>query len=74
MARAFTFPGQSSQAVSMGKDLTEAFGAAREVFEEIDDALSDKLSKLMFEDLKQTAFKGEEFRYQQHQISFEISL
>ncbi len=49
MARAFTFPGQGSQAVGMGKDLAEAFGAAREVFEEIDDALSDKLSKLMFE-------------------------
>ena len=51
MARAFTFPGQGSQAVGMGKDLAEAFGAAREVFEEIDDALSDKLSKLMFEGL-----------------------
>ncbi len=49
MARAFTFPGQGSQAVGMGKDLAGAFGAAREVFEEIDDALGEKLSKLMFE-------------------------
>ncbi len=49
MARAFTFPGQGSQAVGMGKDLADAFGAAREVFEEIDDALGEKLSKLMFE-------------------------
>jgi [acyl-carrier-protein] S-malonyltransferase len=49
MARAFTFPGQGSQAVGMGRDLATAFAAAREVFEEIDDALNQKLSKLMFE-------------------------
>jgi [acyl-carrier-protein] S-malonyltransferase len=49
MARAFTFPGQGSQAVGMGRDLAAAFTAAREVFEEIDDALGQKLSKLMFE-------------------------
>jgi [acyl-carrier-protein] S-malonyltransferase len=49
MARAFTFPGQGSQAVGMGRDLATAFAAAREVFEEIDDALGQKLSKLMFE-------------------------
>ena len=49
MARAFTFPGQGSQAVGMGRDLAGAFAAAREVFEEIDDALGQKLSKLMFE-------------------------
>ena len=49
MARAFTFPGQGSQAVGMGRDLAQAFAAAREVFEEVDEALRHKLSKLMFE-------------------------
>jgi len=49
MTRAFIFPGQGSQAVGMGKALAEAFPAAREVFQEIDDALSQKLSKLMWE-------------------------
>ena len=49
MARAFIFPGQGSQAVGMGKALAEAFAAAREVFEEVDEALSQKLSRLMWE-------------------------
>ncbi|MCZ6859693.1 MAG: ACP S-malonyltransferase [Alphaproteobacteria bacterium] len=49
MSRAFVFPGQGSQAVGMGLPLAEAFAAAREVFEEVDDALDLKLSKLMFE-------------------------
>ena len=49
MSRAFVFPGQGSQAVGMGKDLAEAFPAAREVLEEVDDALGQKLSGLMFE-------------------------
>ena len=49
MARAFVFPGQGSQAVGMGRDLAEAFPAAREVFEEVDDALKQRLSRLMFE-------------------------
>jgi len=49
MTRAFVFPGQGSQAVGMGKDLAEAFPIAREVFEEVDDALSQKLSGLMFD-------------------------
>lgn len=47
--RAFVFPGQGSQAVGMGKELAEAFPAAREVFQEIDEALSQSLSRLMFE-------------------------
>ena len=46
---AFIFPGQGSQAPGMGRDLAEAFLAAREVFQEVDDTLGQKLSKLMFE-------------------------
>jgi [acyl-carrier-protein] S-malonyltransferase len=46
---AFIFPGQGSQAVGMGRDLAAAFTAAREVFQEVDDTLNQKLSKLMFE-------------------------
>jgi [acyl-carrier-protein] S-malonyltransferase len=49
MTRAFVFPGQGSQAVGMGRALVEAFPAARETFQEIDDALSQKLTRLMFE-------------------------
>ncbi|MGE5147188.1 MAG: ACP S-malonyltransferase, partial [Candidatus Eiseniibacteriota bacterium] len=49
MTRAFVFPGQGSQAVGMGKPLAEAFPAARLVFEEVDDALGQRLSKLMAE-------------------------
>jgi [acyl-carrier-protein] S-malonyltransferase len=46
---AFIFPGQGSQAVGMGRDLAAAFAPAREVFEEVDETLRQKLSKLMFE-------------------------
>lgn len=49
MVHAFIFPGQGSQAVGMGRDLAGAFPAAREVFQEIDDALGQNLSRLMFE-------------------------
>src|SRR5258706_1983157 len=49
MSLAFIFPGQGSQAVGMGADLADAFGAAREVFQEVDDALGQKLFKLMRE-------------------------
>lgn len=49
MARAYIFPGQGSQAVGMGKDLAGAFASARAVFDEVDDALHQKLSTLMFE-------------------------
>jgi [acyl-carrier-protein] S-malonyltransferase len=47
--RAFTFPGQGSQAVGMGKDLAAAFPEARAVFDEVDAALGQKLSQVMFE-------------------------
>jgi [acyl-carrier-protein] S-malonyltransferase len=49
MIRAFVFPGQGSQAVGMGRGLAEAFPAARHVFQEVDEALKQKLSKLIFE-------------------------
>jgi [acyl-carrier-protein] S-malonyltransferase len=49
MNRAFLFPGQGSQAVGMGKALADAFLAAREVFQEVDHALSQKLSRVMWE-------------------------
>jgi [acyl-carrier-protein] S-malonyltransferase len=49
MKRAFVFPGQGSQAPGMGRDLAEAFAPARVLFEEVDDALSQHLSRLMFE-------------------------
>ncbi|MEK7266101.1 MAG: ACP S-malonyltransferase [Pseudomonadota bacterium] len=49
MARCFVFPGQGSQSVGMGRALAEAFPAAREVFQEVDDAVGRKLSKLMWE-------------------------
>jgi [acyl-carrier-protein] S-malonyltransferase len=47
--RAVIFPGQGSQAVGMGQRLAAASATAREVFEEVDDALGQKLSHLMFE-------------------------
>jgi [acyl-carrier-protein] S-malonyltransferase len=47
--RAFTFPGQGSQAVGMGKELAAAYPEARAVFEEVDAALGQKLTALMFE-------------------------
>jgi [acyl-carrier-protein] S-malonyltransferase len=49
MTRAFTFPGQGSQSIGMGRDLAEASPAAREVFEEVDDALGQNLSRLMWQ-------------------------
>lgn len=49
MARAFVFPGQGSQAVGMGRALAEAFPAAAAVFAEVDEALGEKLSDLVWE-------------------------
>jgi [acyl-carrier-protein] S-malonyltransferase len=49
MTLAFIFPGQGSQAPGMGKALFDAFAAAREVFQEVDEALGEKLSRLIFE-------------------------
>jgi [acyl-carrier-protein] S-malonyltransferase len=59
MARCFVFPGQGSQSIGMGRALAEAFPVARETFEEVDDALGRRLSRLMWdgpaEDLNLTA-------------------
>ncbi|WP_201829285.1 ACP S-malonyltransferase [Microvirga zambiensis] len=49
MKRAFVFPGQGSQSVGMGKALADAFPQAKAVFDEVDEALSQKLSSLMWE-------------------------
>jgi [acyl-carrier-protein] S-malonyltransferase len=49
MPIAFTFPGQGSQSVGMGKELAEAFPEARRVFDEVDEALGEKLSRLIWE-------------------------
>jgi [acyl-carrier-protein] S-malonyltransferase len=49
MSIALLFPGQGSQSVGMGKPLAEAFAVAREVFEEVDDALGERLSSLIWE-------------------------
>jgi [acyl-carrier-protein] S-malonyltransferase len=49
MSRALTFPGQGSQAVGMGQSLSEAFSVARELFQEVDDALGQPLSRLMWQ-------------------------
>ncbi|PSJ61017.1 ACP S-malonyltransferase [Kumtagia ephedrae] len=54
MAIAFTFPGQGSQAVGMGKDLAAAFPEARAVFNEVDEALGEKLSTIMWEGPEET--------------------
>ncbi|HEY7670440.1 MAG TPA: ACP S-malonyltransferase [Hyphomicrobium sp.] len=54
MAIAFVFPGQGSQDVGMGRELAQAYASAREVFEEVDAALSQDLSKIMWEGPKET--------------------
>lgn len=49
MSRAFIFPGQGAQAIGMGRDLAEAYPAARAVFDEVDEALGESLSALIWE-------------------------
>ena len=49
MTWAYVFPGQGSQAIGMGKDLSDTFSEARNVFEEVDEALKQSLSRLMFD-------------------------
>jgi [acyl-carrier-protein] S-malonyltransferase len=59
MSVAFVFPGQGSQAVGMGKALADAFAVARQVFEEVDAALGDKLSTVMWEGPAETVMLTE---------------
>lgn len=54
MSVAFTFPGQGSQAVGMGKDLADSFAEAHAVFEEVDEALGQKLSDIMWNGPEET--------------------
>ncbi|GAB1479695.1 ACP S-malonyltransferase [Paracoccaceae bacterium] len=49
MSRAFVFPGQGAQTIGMGRALAEAYPAAKAVFDEVDDALDEKLSALIWE-------------------------
>lgn len=49
MSKAYVFPGQGSQSIGMGKEFYKAFSTAREVFEEVDEALSQHLSNIIFE-------------------------
>ena len=49
MSRAFVFPGQGTQTIGMGRALAEAYPAARAVFAEVDDALDERLSALIWE-------------------------
>ncbi len=49
MSTAFTFPGQGSQKIGMGKELAETYPAAKNVFDEVDEALGKKLSKIIWD-------------------------
>ena len=49
MSRAFLFPGQGAQTIGMGRDLADAYPAAKAVFDEVDDALGEKLSALIWD-------------------------
>ena len=49
MSRAFIFPGQGAQTIGMGRDLAETYAAARAVFEEVDEALGQNLSHVIWE-------------------------
>ena len=48
MKKSFVFPGQGSQKVGMGKELYDSFRVAKDVFDEVDESLSKKLSNIIF--------------------------
>ncbi len=54
MTRAFVFPGQGAQTIGMGKALADAYPEARRIFEEVDEALGEKLSTLIWEGEQET--------------------
>jgi [acyl-carrier-protein] S-malonyltransferase len=54
MSRAFVFPGQGAQTIGMGRDLAAAYPAAKAVFDEVDEALGEKLSALIWEGEQET--------------------
>ncbi|MDO5757767.1 MAG: ACP S-malonyltransferase [Rhodobacterales bacterium] len=54
MSRAFIFPGQGAQTIGMGRALAEAYPAARAIFDEVDDALGERLSALIWEGAQET--------------------
>ncbi|HKK97770.1 MAG TPA: ACP S-malonyltransferase [Marivita sp.] len=54
MSRAFLFPGQGAQTIGMGRDLADAYPAAKAVFDEVDDALGEKLSTLIWDGDQET--------------------
>ncbi len=54
MSRAFVFPGQGAQTVGMGRELAEAYAAAKAVFDEVDEALGEKLSDLIWNGEQET--------------------
>ena len=54
MTRAFLFPGQGAQTIGMGRDLAEAYPAARAVYDEVDEALGERLSALIWEGEQET--------------------
>lgn len=54
MTRAFVFPGQGAQTIGMGKALADAYPEARRIFEEVDEALGEKLSSLIWEGEQET--------------------
>ena len=49
MTIAFVYPGQGAQTIGMGRDLADAYPAAKAVFDEVDEALGEKLSTLIWE-------------------------
>ncbi len=60
MKKAFLFPGQGSQFIGMGQELANQFEAARDVFSEVDDALGENLSSLMFQGRYKRAYSYQE--------------
>lgn len=54
MSKAFVFPGQGAQTVGMGKALADAYPSAKAVFDEVDEALGEKLSDLIWEGDQET--------------------